>query len=325
MGPIWILVEHRRGEIRDVTWEMLARGRQLASQSQRKVTAVLLGYRVDNLAGQLARYADEVLVVSDEKLEHFNSEIYQQVLSKLTGEHHPSLTLIGHTGFGRELTGQLELPSATDCIDLRFEDGALKAVRQMYGGKVNAHIYFAAAPGYVVTVRPGSFPVEGVKEVRGEIKKLSLRVDDSQYKKFIEYIVAAAGEVDITRADILVSVGQGIGDKKNIPLIAELAELMGGVMSCSRPIVDKRWLPKERQVGISGKTVKPKVYLAIGISGAFQHIADIKGGTIIAIKKDPKAPIFQVADYGIVADLFKIVPALTAKLKAAKVGSQPDG
>ena len=126
------------------------------------------------------------------------------------------------------------------------------------------------------------------------------------------------GEVDITKADLIVSVGQGIGDSKNIPMVAELADIMGGILACSRPIVDKKWLPKERQVGTSGKTVKPKVYLAIGISGAFQHIAGIKGSTIIAINKDSKAPIFRVADYGIVGDLLKIVPVLTTGLKELK-------
>jgi electron transfer flavoprotein alpha subunit len=172
----------------------------------------------------------------------------------------------------------------------------------------------------VVTVRPGSFSTEGIKVQRGDINNLSLPLEEPTYKKFIQYLEAAAGEVDITRADILISVGQGIGDRRNIPMIADLAQLMGGVLACSRPVVDKKWLPKERQVGISGKTVKPKIYLAIGISGAFQHIAEIKGGVIIAINRDPKAPIFRVADYGVVGDLFEVVPVLTTKLKERRVG-----
>ncbi|MFC1870349.1 electron transfer flavoprotein subunit alpha/FixB family protein [Chloroflexota bacterium] len=320
MDRIFVLVEHRRGEIRDITWEMLTKGRELASQSGGALTAVLLGHQVGNFARDLAWRADEVLVVEDEKLENFNSEIYQKVLAKLTSEYQPTLTLIGHTGFGMELAAQPELPLTTDCIDLRFENGALKAVRQMYAGKVNATISFPGAQSYMVTVRPGSFPAEGEETGHGEIKELNFPLEEVNDKKFIGYIEAAAAKVDITRADILVSVGHGIGDKKNIPMIAELAELMGGVLSCSRPIVDKRWLPKERQVGISGKTVKPKVYLAIGISGAFQHIAEIKGGTIIAINKDHKAPILRIADYAIVADLFQVVPVLTAKLKEMKAG-----
>jgi electron transfer flavoprotein alpha subunit len=317
---IFVLVEHRKGEIRDITWEMLIKGRELALRSGSELTAVLLGYQIRNFTEKLVQRADEVLVVEDEKLSNFNGEIYQRILSKLISEYKPTLTLIGHTSFGMELAGQLELPMTTDCIDLCFENGTLKAVRQMYTGKVNAEISFLGAPSYIITMRPDVFPVEGQQTGRGEIKNLSFPIEEIQYKKFIEYIEPPVGEVDITRSDIIVSVGQGIGDKKNIPLIAELSGLTGGVLACSRPIVDKKWLPKERQVGLSGKTVKPKLYLAIGISGAFQHISQIKEGTIIAINKDPKAPIFRVADYGIVDDLFKVVPILTAKLKEIKAG-----
>jgi electron transfer flavoprotein alpha subunit len=317
---IFVLVEHRKGEIRDITWEMLIKGRELALQSGSELTAVLLGYQIRNFSEKLVQRADEVLMVEDKKLSNFNGEIYQRVLSKLISEYKPALTLIGHTSFGMELAGQLELPMTTDCIDLCFENGTLKAVRQMYTGKVNAEISFLRAPSYIITVRPDVFPVEGQQTGHGEIKNLSFPIEEIQYKKFIEYIEPPVGEVDITRSDILVSVGQGIGDKKNIPMIAELSGLTGGILACSRPIVDKKWLPKERQVGLSGKTVKPKLYLAIGISGAFQHISQIKEGTIIAINKDPKAPIFRVADYGIVDDLFKVVPILTAKLKEIKAG-----
>ena len=320
MSGIYVLAEHRKGEIRDITWEMLAKGRELATQSKDKLTAVLLGYQVGDFAADLARRADEVLVIEDETLKNFNGAIYQNVLARLTSEYQPTLTIIGHTGFGMELVGQPDLPLTTDCIDLRLEDGALKAVRQMYGGKVNAEISFPNAQNYMVAVRPGSFPAEAEEVKTGEIKTLNYHLEEPDYQKFIEYIEPPEGEVDITRADLLVSVGQGIGDKKNIDMIADLAELMGGVMACSRPIVDKKWLPKERQVGISGKTVKPKVYLAIGISGAFQHITEIKGSTIIAINKDPKAPIFRVANYGIVADLFTIIPELTARLKEMRAG-----
>jgi len=320
MSRIFVLVEHRQGEIRDITREMLAKGRELAKQPDGKLTAILLGYQVDNFAGELAQYADEVLVLDDRKLANFNGAIYQETVSKLVAEYQPQLTLIGHTGFGMELAGLLEMPLATDCIDLYFKDSALTVVRQMYTGKVNAEIAFNPAQSYVATVRPGSFPAEELKTVAGEIKRLNLPLEEPDYQRFIEYLEPPDGEVDITRADLLVSVGQGIGDKKNIAIIEELTGLMGGVLSCSRPIVDKKWLPKERQVGISGKTVKPKVYLAIGISGAFQHINEIKGGTLIAINKDPRAPIFRVADYGIVADLFTIIPELTARLKEIKAG-----
>lgn len=324
MSRIFVLAEHRKGSLRDITWEMLNKGRKLASSSGSELVTVLLGYGIRNLAEKLAQRADQVLLVEDERLENFNGEIYQKVLSHIISEHKPLLTLIGHTAFGMDLApslaAQLGMPLSTDCIDLHLEDRKLTAIRQMYGGKVNAEISFPGAKEYMVTMRPGSFPMEGGEPKAGEIKSLTPLIEEVEYKKFIEYVEAAVGEVDITQADILVSVGHGIGDSKNIPLVAELAEALGGQLSCSRPVVDKKWLPKERQVGTSGKIVKPKVYIAIGISGAFQHIAGIKGGTILAINKDPKAPIFRVADYGIVGDLFKIVPLLKEKIRELKAG-----
>ncbi len=323
MSGIFVVAEHRKGSLRDVTWEMLARGRQLAAVSGAELSAVLLGYGVANFASALAQRADQVLVVEDKKLENFNSEVYQEALAHLIGEHKPLLSLIGHTAFGMDLAPSLAtklgIPLTTDCTDLQLRDGKLAAVRQMYGGKVNAEIAFSGAPPYLVTVRQGSFSTEAAT-VTGQTKRLSVPLAEIALKKFIQYVEAAIGEVDITQADTLVSVGQGIGDVKNIPVVANLAEALGATLSCSRPVVDKKWLPKERQVGTSGKTVKPKVYLAIGISGAFQHIAGIKGGTIIAINRDPRAPIFRVADYGIIGDLFKIVPLLTEKVKALRGG-----
>jgi len=324
VSKVFVVAEHRRGVIQDVTWEMLTKGRELASGWNAGLVAVLLGHQVGKFAEELAQRAEQVLLVEDEKLENFNGAMYQKVLSQVIGEHKPLLTLIGHTSFGMDfapsLAASLGIPLSTDCIDLRLEGGKLIAVRQMYAGKVNAEVSFPGADEYIITVRPGSFPAEGEAVKGGEIRSLGVSVEDVEAKRFIEYVEAAAGEVDITQADTLVSVGNGIGDAKNIPIVAELAEAIGGVLSCSRPVVDKKWLPKERQVGTSGKTVKPKVYLAIGISGAFQHIAGIKEGTIIAINKDPKAPIFRVADYGVVGDLFKIVPALKEKVKELKAG-----
>ena len=214
----------------------------------------------------------------------------------------------------------MEIPLSTDCINVNLEGDRLTATRQMYGGKVNAEVSFVPARQYMVTLRSGSFPAEGDTNKGGKIEKLSLAPTGTERKKIIEYIEAAVGAVDITQADILVSVGQGIGDIKNMPVVEELVASLGATLSCSRPVVDRKWLSKERQVGTSGKTVKPKVYLAIGISGAFQHVAGIKGSTIIAINKDPKAPIFRVADYGIVGDLLQVVPILKEKVNALKGG-----
>jgi electron transfer flavoprotein alpha subunit len=322
VGDILVLVEHRRGEIRDITFEMLIKGKTLSEKMGRTLVAVLLGNNVGEMAEQLKNLAERVVLVEDEKLENFNSETYQQALRHVVEREKPFLLLIGHTAFGMDLAPSLAVrinaPLATDCIDVLVEDNRIKAVRQPYGGKVNVEICLKPAELSMVTVRPASFSVEEYS-MDGEIVRVtSPLTEEIASKRFLQYVEAAAGEVDITQAPILVSVGRAIKDPENISMVQELADSLGAALSCSRPVVDKKWLPKDRQVGTSGKTVKPKVYIAIGISGAFQHVAGMKGsGTIIAINRDPKAPIFSVAHYGIVGDLFKIIPALKGKIGQA--------
>jgi len=324
MKEIIVIAEHRRGELRDVTWEMLSKGRQLAESLGAEIGVVLLGKGVNQLADALKPKANRVFLIEDERLEAFNSETYEKVLTQLITERKPFLTLIGHTAMGMDfapsLATHLKLPLATDCIGIDAAGETFSLTRQLYAGKVDATVSFLKPGPYMITVRSGAFPVLEKDPLGGEIVSLpSPLTIEGLAKRFIEYVEAAVGEVDITQADILVSVGRGIKDAENIPLVKELADALGGALSCSRPVVDKKWLPKDRQVGTSGKTVKPKVYIAIGISGAFQHIAGMKNsGTIIAINKDPKAPIFGVARYGIVADLFKIVPVLKDKIKEMK-------
>jgi len=324
MSEIFVLVEHRQGKIRDITYEMLAAGEKLASQQRVSSTAVLLGYNVKNFVEELASRASKVLVVEDAQLEHFNSVYYQKVLSSLIVKYQPLLILIGHTAFGMDLAPSLSVemgfPLVTDCIGLSFEENRLKAVRSIYGGKVNANLSVRESKGYMATVRPGIFsPGAPVEKKGGIIMESSPLQGSIDVKKFIEYIEAPITGEDITQAEIIVSVGQGIGGPEHIPMIEEVAKSLGGVVACSRPVVDRNWLPKERQVGISGKTVKPKVYIAIGISGAFQHVTAMQGSeTIIAINKDPRAPIFGVADYGIVDDFQNVIPILKEKAKGMK-------
>lgn len=323
MGEIFVLAEHRRGELRDITFEMLTKGRELAQKTSSELTAVILGKDVKEYAKRLAEHANRVLVVEDEKLEHFNSDIYQNVLSNLIKERKPLLTMIGHTSYGIDLAPslavELNLPLATDCIDLEFENGTLIITRQMYGGKVNVRARLEKAERYIVTVRQAAFPAEK-EQVSGEIVEVpSPLSEEIAEKKFIDYILPPPGAVDITAADVIVAIGRGIKDESNIPIAEDLAKTLGGVLACSRPVVDKGWLPSDRQVGTSGKTVKPKLYIALGISGAFQHVLGMKNSDlIIAVNKDPNAPIFNVADYGIVDDLFKVVPVITEKLKELK-------
>jgi len=324
MNEIFVLVEHRQGKVRDVTYEMLGVGDKLANQGGAHLTAVLLGKEMKNCAEELATRASKVLVVEDENLEHFNSVCYQKVLASLCSKYHPLLTLIGHTAFGMDLAPSLSVetgfPLVTDCIGLSLENRRIKAVRSIYGGKVNANISLKESEGYIATIRSGIFGPKTASEKRGgivmESSPLSGTIDA---KKFVEYIEAPITGEDITQAEIIVSVGQGIGGPEHIPMIQEVAKNLGGVLACSRPVVDRNWLPKDRQVGISGKTVKPKIYLAIGISGAFQHVTAMQGSEmIIAINKDSRAPIFAVADYGIVDDFQNVIPILKEKSKADK-------
>jgi len=324
MKEIIVIAEHRRGELRDVTWEMLSKGRQLAESMSAELGVALLGKGMNPLVEALKPKVKRVLLIEDPRLEAFNPETYKKVLIQLITERKPFLTLIGHTAMGMDyaprLAVSLKMPLATDCIGIEAKDESFSLIRQLYGGKVNAEVSFTKKGPFMVTVRPGAFPVVEKEPLTGEIVSIpSPLTDEGLARRFVEYVEAAAGDVDITQADILVSVGRGIKEAENLPIVKELADALGGALACSRPVVDKKWLPKGCQVGTSGKTVKPKVYIAVGISGAFQHIAGMKGaGTIIAINKDPKAPIFSVAQYGIVGDLFKIVPVIKDKIKAMK-------
>jgi electron transfer flavoprotein alpha subunit len=324
MKEIIVIAEHRRGELRDVTWEMLSKGRQLAESTSAELGVALLGKGMNPLAEALKLKVKRVLLIEDPRLEAFNPETYKKVLIQLITERKPFLTLIGHSAMGMDyaprLAASLRMPLATDCIGIEAKDESFSLIRQLYAGKVNAEVSFTKKGPFMVTVRPGTFPVVEKEPLVGEIVSIpSPLTDEGLARRFLEYVEAAAGEVDITQADILVSVGRGIKEAENIPVVKELADALGGALACSRPVVDKKWLPKGCQVGTSGKTVKPKVYIAVGISGAFQHIAGMKGaGTIIAINKDPKAPIFGAAQYGIVGDLFKIVPVIKDKIKEMK-------
>ena len=323
MSEIFVLAEHRQGEIRDVTFELLSKGRELAGSTGSTLVCALLGSSVDSMAEALKGYADTLLYVDDSKLKDFNAEAYQVVLRSMLAERTPSLTLIGHTAFGVDLAPALAqdlgFPLATDCVDFTYEDGKAVATRQIYGGKLNHLVSFGGASNLMATLRAG---VKAASEgtMQGDIQRLDSPLsEDIAYRKFLQYVEAVKGDVDITQADVVIGVGRGIKEQENMALIEELAESLGGVIACSRPVVDAGWLPKDRQIGSSGKTIKAKLYIAIGISGAFQHVAGIRSSdTIVAINKDPSAPIFGEADYGIVADLFKAVPSLSQKISELK-------
>jgi electron transfer flavoprotein alpha subunit len=324
MSEIFVVVEHRLGEIRDITFEMLWKAGELADKLSHSVTAVLLGHEVSGMAEKLSDRADQIVICDDERVKNFNADLHKEIIAGLIEEAKPPLILIGSTSWGMELAPCLAiktgLPLATDCTDILTEDGKLVAQRQMYSGKIFANVSFAESAGCIISIRSGVFSKDKIGDRQAQTARKDFPLADAKpTKQFVEYVETAAGDVDITQAELLVSVGRGIGEEENIALMKELAEALNGVVSCSRPIVDKNWLPKYLQVGTSGKSVSPKVYIAIGISGAFQHMAGTSGaGTIIAVNKDPKAPIFRTAHYGIVDDLFKIVPVLKDKVLEAK-------
>ncbi|HOB87357.1 MAG TPA: electron transfer flavoprotein subunit alpha/FixB family protein [Bacillota bacterium] len=323
MGNVFVLAEHRQGALRDITLEMLALAPGLAKDFGGEVEVLLLGSGVDALAEKLSGYGVKVLVVDDPLLADYNSDKYQKVLSALIDQRKPSLVMVGHTAQGVDMAPALavekDLPFVADVIDLKLEEGVLKATRQLYSGKVNATIAFKPADTYLVTVREAAFEAPD-PSAAGSIEKIDSPLkEDLDYRKFVEYIEAEVGDVDITQSEVLVAIGRGLREDKNLPIIEELANTIKADLCGSRAAVDAGWLPHDRQVGTSGKSVKPKLYIALGISGAFQHVAGIKGAkTVVAVNKDPEAPIFAHADYAIVDDLLKIVPKLTEKLKELK-------
>lgn len=321
MNEIFVVAEHRKGEVREITFEMLFKADELCRGLSSNLTAVVIGGSDVAFVDDIAQRADRVIVVEDEKLKDFDADRSKEILKRLIEKDRPLLTLMGHTSWGMDLAPALAVktgfPLATDCVDIMIENGSPKVVRQIYSGKVFTKVSFKESECYLLTVRPSVFPPDKAEGRQGEVIRQEIPAGLPEAgKQFVEFIEPDAGEVDISQAELLVSVGRGVGDQEKIEAIKELADRMGGVLSCSRPIVDKNWLPKFHQVGTSGKSVKPKVYLSFGISGAFQHMAGLTGaGTVIAINKDPKAPIFRVANYGVVGDLFKVADALREKLE----------
>jgi len=317
---IYVVVEHFKGELADVTFELLGKGRELADQTGGHLVGVLLGSGVQELANSMGA-ADKVLYADHPQLAEFNPDSYSRVLAELIQSHTPRAVLIPNTSMGMDLAAvlsvQADLPLVAYASDVRFEDGKLVAVSQLYGGKIDVESEFEGDSA-LVGVLAGSFAAddgrkEGVPAV--EMVTPSVSLDDVRVR-FRGLVEPEAGDVDITQHDVLVSVGRGIQSEENLSLAQELADALGGAVSCSRPIVDSKWLPKTRQVGKSGLKVKPKAYLAVGISGAPEHIEGMKDADlIIAINSDPDAPIFDYAHYGVVGDLFDILPVLTEKAK----------
>ena len=323
---VFIFAQQVDGEITSVSLELIGKARDLAQALDSDVTAMLLGYKLDKQAQTLVEYgADRVVVVDDPKLEVYTTEPYTQAVTAILKEYKPRIVLIGATAIGRDLgprvAGRLHTGLTADCtkLEIREEDREFLMTRPAFGGNLMATIICPDHRPQMATVRPGVM----VKEMRdparkGEIVPFAVSFEENNcYVKVEEVIRKVTQRVDIQTAKVLVSGGRGVGGSESFQILKDLADALGGEVASSRAAVDAGWQEKDRQVGQTGKTVRPNLYVACGISGAIQHLAGMEESDyIVAINKDPDAPIFNVADVGIVGDLFKIVPRLTEEIKA---------
>ena len=320
MPRIFAYIVHRGGVVDDSAAEMAAAARKIDAAAVPAAILTGWGQELDTACSAAISSFGEVWKVANEALEYPNAELVRQALVRIVPPG--SIVLVPHDHFGIDLSPGLSIKLnsafAADVLAIEGVEGtSLKLIRQEFGGQVSAHVRCDISTGAVINIRPGAFKPEVAAATKGLIVDKSPEVGTlNAHRRYVETIVAEAGAVDITKHSVLVSIGRGIQEKDNITLAEELAEVLGAAVSCSRPVVDAKWMEKSRQVGSSGKTVKPKVYLACGISGAFQHLAGLKGSPfLIAINKNAKAPIFQVADVGIVDDLLEFLPELTNKAR----------
>ena len=336
---VYVFAQQVDNEISGIALELLGKGKELAAKLETEVTAVLIGYNVKNLADKLAEYgADKVILVDDPELETYRTEPYAHALASVIEKYKPEIVLVGATAIGRDLgptvSARVQTGLTADCTVLEIGDFPLVAIpgqeqkhnqllmtRPAFGGNTIATIACPDNRPQMATVRPGVMqkiaPIVGAKAVIEEYNPGF--TPNNKYVTIKEVVKAVSDTVDIMDAKILVSGGRGVGSAENFKILDDLAEVLGGTVSCSRAVVDNGWKPKDLQVGQTGKTVRPQIYFAIGISGAIQHVAGMEeSDLIVAINKDETAPIFDVADYGIVGDLNKVVPALTEQLKTAK-------
>ena len=336
---VYVFAQQVDNVINSIAFELIGKGKDLAEALDTQVTAVLVGSNVRDLADELAEYgADKVIVVDDPELKEYRTEPYAHALSSVIEKYKPEIMLVGATAIGRDLgprvSARIHTGLTADCTQLEIGDFPINPVpgketkhnqllmtRPAFGGNTIATIACPDFRPQMATVRPGVMQKRARQAgVKANVEEFNPGfTPDNKYVEILEIVKAVTDTVDIMDAKILVSGGRGVGSAENFKLLEDLAEAIGGTVSCSRAVVDAGWKPKDLQVGQTGKTVRPNVYFAIGISGAIQHLAGMEESDIIvAINKDDTAPIFSVADYGVVGDLNKILPVLTEQIKAAK-------
>jgi electron transfer flavoprotein alpha subunit len=324
--PIFAYILHKNGTADDTALELITAAGALDPDAS--ITALVAGSgdKLDGVCRNVGPHFNEVWKIDHEALAYVNAEVLRPALVRILPKE--SIVLIPHEHFGMDLAPGLSIKLDAAYLPDVFgfqgiENGKLKAIREEYLGQVSTHVLCDISKGAVITVRPGSFKADEIRAKETQIVDKTAEALEGGvpggFRRYLEVVAAEVGDVDITKSDVLVSVGRGIEDQENLEIVFDLARAMGADVSCSRPIVDAKWLEKSRQVGTSGQTVKPKVYLALGISGAFQHLGGIKGAPfIVAVNKNPKAPIFQAADVGIVDDILDFIPELTDRINEIK-------
>ncbi|MGA7291116.1 MAG: electron transfer flavoprotein subunit alpha/FixB family protein [Terriglobales bacterium] len=327
MDTILVVVEQREGKLNRVSWETLTAGQAIAAQTGWTLEAAVLGSGVSVIAAEVAaKKVAKVYDIESPALEPYTPDAFANALKQFLEKHPARLVLMPHTyqvrDFVPKLATALQTTVISDVIGYSYEAGKLLFTRQMFQGKFVANVSFAGSGPCFVTFQNGSFRADKVEAgaAPAPVETINVAVPDGVIRNHPQEVFKEAKQaVDLTQAEIIVSVGRGIKEQKNIELAKQLADALGGELAASRPICDNGWLPMDRQIGSSGQTVAPKLYLALGISGAIQHIVGMKGSrSIIAINKESEAPIFEIADYAVVGNLFDIVPPLIEEVKRAK-------
>ena len=319
---ILVVLEDNNGAIHRMSLEAIVAAQEISSKLKSKITVLAMGRNADALALEASKYElNEILKINSSSLNSYSSDGYAIAIEQIILENDFRYVFFGHTYLVRDyvpkISAKLMRPFLADNIKMNISNGSIEFTKQTFNAKLLADIQTSDSGLYLVSFQSASFSSDDLRSGSSEIKKIDIEIDEKQIKNtYEEPFQESAGGVDLTSADIIVSVGRGIGEVDNISIAKDLALALGGQLSSSRPVVDAGWLSPDHQVGSSGQSVSPKLYLALGISGAIQHVVGMKGSkNIVAINKDPEAPIFEIANYGIVGDIFEIVPKLIESLK----------
>jgi len=322
---ILIVLEENNGQIHRMGLESIAAGQRLSDEMGLTAGALVLGGIADGLADQASKYQlGEVVKVNDALLGSYSADGYSEAVKQIIDQENPTYVLFGHTYQVRDyvprLSAKLNKPFLVDNIAIRVENGQPIFTKQMFNAKLSADVEANGSGPFLVSFQSAAFSMDAAAAGSASIRESTVQLDTAMIRTKSEPpFQEEAGGVDLTSADIIVSIGRGIGKEENIPLAVELSKALGGELAASRPVVDSGWLPSAHQIGSSGQSVSPKLYLALGISGAIQHVVGMKGSkNIVTINKDPDAPIFEISDYGVVADILEIIPKLTEAIQALK-------